>query len=91
MCAKMLSVPVLALLALPIWCAWSCYAGLMKNIALAKATGLPYVIIPVSIYNMFWVVTNAIFLPVLRKLPTAWTASWIEYAIQIPQSNSITD
>ncbi|KAL8772171.1 MAG: hypothetical protein Q9209_002606 [Squamulea sp. 1 TL-2023] len=65
----MVSILVFGLLALPLsyflnslWC-------LRRNIAAAKATGLPYVVLPWSNLNLPWLILRPILLPYLKKLP----------------------
>ncbi|KAF2455261.1 cytochrome P450 [Lineolata rhizophorae] len=55
---------------------WRCLA---RNIAAAKRSGLPYVVQPIYTFNRAWLVTHRIWLPLLRKLPSAWTCPWIEF------------
>ncbi|KAL8857109.1 MAG: hypothetical protein Q9178_006285 [Gyalolechia marmorata] len=65
----MISILLLGLLALPLsyflnslWC-------LRRNIAAAKATGLPYVVLPWSNLNLPWLILRPFLLPYLNKLP----------------------
>ncbi|KAL8760269.1 MAG: hypothetical protein Q9199_000168 [Rusavskia elegans] len=65
----MVSLVLWALLALPLtyflnslWC-------LRRNILAAKATGLPYVVLPWSNLNLPWLILRPILLPYLNKLP----------------------
>lgn len=43
-------------------------------------TGIPYVIVPVTGYQLWWLLTYKLWMPVLRCLPSSLTASWIELA-----------
>lgn len=46
---------------------------LTQNIAKAKASGLPYVVLPVFVYTTFWLATHPIWLGLLnRVLPSSW-------------------
>ncbi|KAL8819267.1 MAG: hypothetical protein Q9223_002256, partial [Gallowayella weberi] len=63
------SILLLTLLALPLtyflnslWC-------LRRNIAAAKASGLPYVVLPWSNLNRPWLLSSPFILPYLNKLP----------------------
>ena len=53
------------------------YKCLAQNIAVAKQSGIPYVITPVYTFNRFWLVTHRLWLPLLYKLPQTWTQPWI--------------
>ncbi|EMR87512.1 hypothetical protein ACHAPC_002532 [Botrytis cinerea] len=75
----MIPLFTLVLATLPIYWVYSNIAGLQKNIAAAKRSGLPYVITPISLYNPFWLITHRVWLPFIKKLPTTWTESWIDY------------
>lgn len=55
---------------------YRCYT---RNLAAAKQSGLPYVVAPVYSFNRFWLVTHRLWLPLLKKLPTAWTDPWLQY------------
>ena len=47
-----------------------------KHIAAAKASGLPYVIVPVALFNPWWLLANRTVIPWLRKLP--FGQEWVE-------------
>ncbi|KAJ9658466.1 hypothetical protein H2201_007785 [Coniosporium apollinis] len=55
------------------------YRSFRANLASAKASGLPYVIVPITNYQIFWVFTGRLFLVILCKLPESWAASWIDF------------
>ncbi|EON62458.1 hypothetical protein W97_01680 [Coniosporium apollinis CBS 100218] len=55
------------------------YRSFRANLASAKASGLPYVIVPITNYQIFWIFTGKFFLAVLCRLPETWTASWIDF------------
>ncbi|KAF2012229.1 cytochrome P450 [Aaosphaeria arxii CBS 175.79] len=54
------------------------YRRLARNISEAKASGLPYVITLWNVYSMFWLATNAIWLPLLHKLPSFCKGLWLQ-------------
>ena len=58
--------------------------GLRGNIALAKATGLRYVIVPFYITSLPWLLLQPVCLPILDRLPERWTRNWLPYAPQFP-------
>lgn len=62
------------------WC-YDTYTSLQRNIKAAKESGLPYVVVPVNLYNRLWLVFGGLLLPHLRKLPMRWTENWLEYVI----------
>lgn len=55
------------------------YRALANNIATAKQSGLPYVVLPVYTFNRFWLVTHRLWLPFIDALPKSWTESWRPY------------
>jgi hypothetical protein len=58
------------------WAAW-CLASLRANLSRARATGLPYVILPCSVLGAPWLLTQPVLLPLLAALPESWTAKWL--------------
>ena len=75
---NMISVIALALLALSLFYVFRCYQSFACNLAAAKASNIPYVIVPVYHINRTWLLTQRIWLPYIRKLPARWTESWID-------------
>ncbi|KAL8978295.1 MAG: hypothetical protein Q9177_006439, partial [Variospora cf. flavescens] len=66
---KMISIFAILLLALPlIYFLQSCWC-LRQNIAAAKATGLPYVVLPWDSVNLPWLMIRPILLPYIQLLP----------------------
>lgn len=50
-----------------------------QNIALAKSSGLPIVVIPWNIFSTFWLATFYIWTPILEViLPASWKGIWFE-------------
>lgn len=55
------------------------YQNWQKNIALAKSSGLPVVVIPWNIFSVFWLATFYIWTPILERiLPASWRGVWLE-------------
>lgn len=55
------------------------YQNWQKNIALAKSSGLPVVVIPWNIFSVFWLATFYIWIPILDViLPASWKGVWFE-------------
>ncbi|KAL8657526.1 MAG: hypothetical protein Q9226_001821 [Calogaya cf. arnoldii] len=65
----MISILLWALLALPLSYFLNCLWCLRRNIQAAKATGLPYVVLPWSNLNVPWLLLRPLLLPFLNKLP----------------------
>jgi hypothetical protein len=56
-----------------LWQSWQ------NNIALAKSSGLPVVVIPWNIFSVFWLATFYIWIPILEViLPASWRGAWFE-------------
>jgi hypothetical protein len=55
------------------------YQNWQRNIALAKSSGLPVVLIPWNIYSTFWLASFFIWIPILEViLPASWRGVWFE-------------
>lgn len=66
---SILNLVLLALLYFPIRSALKLYA----NVKAARASGLPYIITPVHIFNALWILVSPVVLPFLRKIiPKRW-------------------
>ena len=74
----MISVLALVLLAISLLYVFRCYQSFSRNLAAAKASNIPYVIVPVHHINRSWLITQKIWLPYIRKLPARWIESWID-------------
>ena len=75
----MASVSLLAFVALVAAVVIKCYLSFAHNLRAAKASGIPYVIVPVFLYHRFWLVTHPLWLIGIRKLPKSWYNSWIHF------------
>ena len=49
---------------------------LRRNITLAKQSGIPYAIVPVSVLNIAWQLQSWLWLPLIHKLPRKWIFPW---------------
>ena len=58
------------------------YRAYARNLAAAKLSGLPYIPVPFYMVNRFWLVTQTLWVPCIRKLPTSWTESWLELILE---------
>lgn len=74
----MVSLLALAFAVVPALYLYNYYRCLARNLAAARTSNITYVIVPVYLFNRFWLITHRAWLPVLCKLPGAWTESWIE-------------
>ncbi|KAK4613926.1 Cytochrome P450 monooxygenase [Fulvia fulva] len=75
----MLSFIVLALAGLLVLYLGNTYRCFRINLALAKRSGLPYIAMPIYTFNRFWLVTHALWLPWIQRLPKSWTQDWIDF------------
>lgn len=56
------------------------YRSLSRNIALAKASGLPFVVSPWNTFHTFWLATAPLWTPMIKKLlPASMQGLWVEY------------
>ncbi|KAF2687799.1 cytochrome P450 [Lentithecium fluviatile CBS 122367] len=67
-----------ALAAITLYHVVASYRRLMRNIALAKSSGLPVVVSPVHVYSVLWLATYYMWLPLLQRLPTSWKGVWLD-------------
>ncbi|KAF4625080.1 hypothetical protein G7Y89_g13089 [Cudoniella acicularis] len=74
----MASAVAFALITIVAYFVYSNISGLLKNIAAAKRSGLPYVITPIRTFNTAWHITHVLFIPLLERLPSAWTKKWLD-------------
>ena len=74
---------VLAILALALLQAIRCYMAFRRNLAVAKASGIPYVTLPIYPRARTWVITQALWTPFLRRLPNSWTDWWLELSLEM--------
>ena len=51
--------------------------NLRRNIAIARNTGLSYVIVPFYITSGPWLLLQPIIYPLFDKLPAKWTQEWL--------------
>lgn len=54
--------------------------ALRRNIEKARASGIPYVVVPVYFMSTFWLAGHRLALPLLSRLPLSWT-KWVVYCI----------
>lgn len=56
------------------------YRQWQSNIALAKSSGLPVVLIPWDVFSTPWLATFYIWVPIIEAiLPASWRGVWVEY------------
>lgn len=75
-----------ALGAIVVYHAWSRYRSLLRNIAEAQKSGLPFVVAPWYVYTVFWLATYYMWLPLLKKLPSSLHGTWLEWVLFLLQS-----
>jgi hypothetical protein len=52
--------------------------SLYKNLRAAQSSGIPYVVSPIYGFNRLWLITEALWMPLLRRLPKFLTHPWID-------------
>ncbi|KAL2196193.1 cytochrome P450 [Corynascus similis CBS 632.67] len=58
-------------------------SGLQNNIAKARKTGLPYLVVPVSPINLLWQLTFTFWVPLIKLLPKSLWENWL--FVMIPE------
>lgn len=77
----MLSTIALTLLVSFALYAFKLYTQFTRNLAAAKKSGLPYVIVPFYSANRLWQLSQIFLVPIVRKLPSSWTEPWFELTL----------
>ncbi|CAD6588879.1 MAG: hypothetical protein ASARMPREDX12_003522 [Alectoria sarmentosa] len=78
----MLSTIVWALLVSFTLYAWKIYTQFARNLAAAKKSGIPYVIIPFYQLNRLYQLSQLFVVPIVRKLPASWTEIWFDLTLE---------
>ncbi|KAM7223408.1 Cytochrome P450 [Rhypophila decipiens] len=73
----MVSTIVVAGAAVLAWSVYTLISGFRRNIAIARKTGIPYVLAPVHPYNMVWQAAASLLIPQIQKLPKTWWENWL--------------
>ena len=58
---------------------WKTYHDFSRNLAAAKSSGIPYIIVPVYLYNPAWMISQPLWAPYLRMLPHRLTDTWLDF------------
>ena len=58
--------------------------GLRRNIAAAKSSGFPYVVVPIFLSSLPPELAQPFILPLVDRLPESWTQRWLPYIFSIP-------
>jgi hypothetical protein len=75
----MVSHVVIVAALLPVFYFFSLYRRFQKNLRAAKASGIPYVVLPVYVLSRFWIITSPLWLPAVKMLPDSWTKNRVEW------------
>lgn len=76
----MASTILLVLVAAVLYAIISNVVALRKNIALARRSGIHYILTPVYFLNIFWLLGHRLVLRYLKKLPSSWTY-WVDFSL----------
>lgn len=79
--ASMFSTIAVALLVLFALYGWKIYTQFARNLAAAKDSGIPYVIVPIYQLNRLWQISQIFVGPFVRKLPSSWTEPWFDLTL----------
>ena len=74
---SMLSTIALVLLVSITLYAFKIYTQFARNLAAAKRSGIPYVIVPFYQANRLYQLSQIVLLPLLRRFPSSWTELWL--------------
>ena len=78
----MLSTIALALLVSVTLYAFKLYTQFTRNLAAAKRSGIPYVIVPFYQANRFYQFSQIVLVPLVHKLPSSWTEPWFGLTLE---------
>lgn len=62
--------------------AFKLFRQFARNLAVAKKSGIPYVIVPFYQQNRPFQLFSGFVLPILRKLPISWTHPWLVLTLE---------
>lgn len=54
------------------------YLCFARHLKAAKASGIPYIIVPVFLFHRFWLITNPLWVPLILKLPERYR-TWVDF------------
>ncbi|KAF1963537.1 cytochrome P450 monooxygenase-like protein [Byssothecium circinans] len=75
----LLSLFLSALAPIVVYIVFAVCRGLKRNVAIAKSSGLPVVVMPVNVFSIYWLSTYFIWTPLLRRfLPTSLQGLWMD-------------
>lgn len=57
------------------------YTQFARNLAAAKKSGIPYVIVPFYQNNRLYQLSQIFLVPLVRKLPNSWTEPWFDLTL----------
>ena len=77
----MLSTIALALLVSFVLYALKVYKQFARNLAAAKKSGIPYLIVPFYSANRLWQLSQTFVVPIVRRLPSSWTEPWFDLTL----------
>ncbi|KAB5525756.1 cytochrome P450 [Coniochaeta sp. 2T2.1] len=64
------------------WAVYTFVSGFATNIAKARKSGFPYIVVPAHPANRLWQITQKIWIPLIKSLPKAWWEGWLFVLIQ---------
>ena len=73
----MVSTVLLVVGAAALYAVFTYVNNLRKNIAKVRASGLPYIVVPISPFNRFYQITATIWLPFFKLFPKRLWEDWI--------------
>ena len=79
---SMLSTIALALLVLITLYAFKLYTQFARNLAAAKRSGIPYVVVPFYQANRLYQLSQILLTPLVRALPSSWTEPWYDLTLE---------
>lgn len=79
MAQNMVSSIVLIIITIFLIYFFKLYRSFSRNLAAAKSSGIPYLIVPIYLYNVIWMVIQKPCAPYLHMLPHRLTDPWLDY------------
>lgn len=80
----MLGLISLAILGLIIYYVIQTYRSYQRNLAAVKASGLPYITMPIYTFNPLWLLIHTLFMPFVKYIPEEKRPEWIESVSFLP-------
>lgn len=57
------------------------YLRFQRYLKAAKASGIPYIVVPVYLFHRFWLITHPLWLPIIKSFPKRFWEPWLDFVL----------